>query len=165
LRLFLSGNPTATELLWLTDGLYETRTVLGDELIAIRGSLLSARRIRNAYLGYATQQLKRVLTRDGDEGREAPRKAAKHARHLMRLVNQGFELYTTGGLTIRLPDPERYRSFGEQVAEDAKAAAPFLAEAEVRFREAKSALPDEPDTAPAEAWLLRVRKQFWDAGE
>lgn len=52
--LALTVNPTVTELLWLPDHLYETRTALGDELIGIRGCLLSAKRVRDAYLGYAT---------------------------------------------------------------------------------------------------------------
>lgn len=54
-RLILAGNPTASELLWLPDGLYETRTPLGDEMIALRAAFLSGKAVRNAYLGYATQ--------------------------------------------------------------------------------------------------------------
>ncbi|HEU5352848.1 MAG TPA: nucleotidyltransferase domain-containing protein [Actinocrinis sp.] len=54
-RLMLAGNPTATELLWLPDDLYETRTALGEEAIALRGAFLSAKRVRDAYLGYAAQ--------------------------------------------------------------------------------------------------------------
>ncbi|MEY9963783.1 hypothetical protein ABIA33_001816 [Streptacidiphilus sp. MAP12-16] len=63
-RLILSSNPTASELLWLD--VYDVRTPLGDELIALRGSLLSAPGVRNAYLGYATQQFRKLLTRDPD---------------------------------------------------------------------------------------------------
>ena len=81
----------------------------------------------------------------------------------MRLVDQGFELYTTGSLRIRLDDPARYREFGEQVAADPRAAVPFMADAEARFDAAKSVLPDEPDVVAVEAWLLRVRRAFWDA--
>ncbi|MDO0929270.1 nucleotidyltransferase domain-containing protein [Streptomyces sp. TG1A-8] len=68
-RLALGGNPTATELVWLPDELYEVRTPLGDELIGIRGSLLCAQRVRDAYLGYATQQFRRLRARGG---RSAP---------------------------------------------------------------------------------------------
>jgi uncharacterized protein len=50
-RLALGGNPTVMELVWLPDELYEVRTPLGDELIGIRSSFLSAKRVRNAYLG------------------------------------------------------------------------------------------------------------------
>ena len=163
-RLFLSCNPTAMELLWLPDDLYETRTPLGDEAIAVRGSFLSARRVRSAYLGYATQQFRKLLLRDQGSSASTPARLAKHARHLMRLVDQGHELYTTGYVRVRLADPERYRAFGERVAADVQAAAPFMAEAQERFACARSVLPAEPDYAVAEDWLLRVRRAFWMDG-
>ena len=159
-RLILNGNPTAAELLWLPADLYEVRTTLGDEAIGIRTAFLSAKHVRNAYLGYADQQFRKLLSRGPDD---APKKTAKHARHLMRLVNQGHELLTTGHVTIRLPDPERYLAFGEQVAKDPEAARPFMAEAGARFDAARSVLPEEPDSAAVEDWLLRVRREFWVA--
>lgn len=159
-RLILACNPTAAELLWLPDDLYETRSALGDEAIGLRGAFLSAKRTRDAYLGYATQQFRKLLAHGDDP---VPARTAKHARHLMRLVHQGFELYTTGFVRIRLEDPDRYREFGEQVAADPRAAVPFMADAEARFDAARSVLPDEPDFAAVQDWLLRVRRAFWDA--
>ncbi|MEZ0093080.1 DNA polymerase beta superfamily protein [Streptacidiphilus sp. EB129] len=162
-RLILAGNPTATELLWLPEDLYESRTPLGDEAIALRTAFLSAKRTRDAYLGYATQQFRKLLNRgDGAFSGETRNRAAKHARHLMRLVDQGFELYTTGNVVIRLADPQRYLAFGEQVAANPQVAVPFMAEAETRFGTARTALPEQPDTAAVEAWLLRVRRAFWE---
>jgi hypothetical protein len=157
-RLALGGNPTASELLWLPDDLYEVRTPLGDEAIALRTAFLSAGRVHDAYLGYATQQFRKLLSRDPTWSQA---KIAKSARHLMRLVDQGYELYTTGRVTIRLTDPERYRAFGERVAADPETTRPFMAEAEERFATARTVLPDEPDTAQVEDWVLRVRKAFW----
>ena len=63
-RLLLTANPTVTELLWLPENLYETRTPLGAELIDIRSAFLSAQRVRDAYLGYASQQLRRLVNRE-----------------------------------------------------------------------------------------------------
>ena len=160
-RLFLSGNPTAMELLWLPDDLYETRTPLGDEAIALRSAFLSAQRTKAAYMGYATQQFRKLQLRDEGSSRAEPGRIAKHARHLMRLVEQGFELYTTGRMQIRLTDPERYLAFGERVEADPRAAAPFMAAAEERFASARTVLPSEPDYAAAEAWLIKIRKHFW----
>jgi hypothetical protein len=65
-------------------------------------------------------------------------------------------------MVIRLADPERYLSFGEQVAADPQTAVPFMAEAQARFGSARTALPVEPDTAAVQAWLLRVRRTFWE---
>ncbi|WP_243718717.1 nucleotidyltransferase domain-containing protein [Actinomadura sp. KC06] len=88
--LCLGMNPTVTELIWLPDGLYETRTALGEQLISIRTAFLSARRVKDAYLGYAVSQFKRLETRgDGSFSADTRKRTAKHARHLARLVHQG----------------------------------------------------------------------------
>ena len=89
-RLLMGGNPTVNEILWLDD--YEVRTALGEELISIRGAFLSAGRVKGAYLGYATQQFNRLLTRGRFSSDIPERRVAKHARHLKRLVVQGSVL-------------------------------------------------------------------------
>ncbi|SCL14087.1 hypothetical protein GA0070624_0318 [Micromonospora rhizosphaerae] len=172
-RLALSGNPTATELMWLPDDCYETRTEFGERLIAIRSAFLSAPRVRDAYLGYATQQFRRLASRDADgsRSRRGVRRAelessqaggrlrsAKHARHLARLVHQGRLLYATGVLQIRLDDPEWFRAFGERVAGGAlDEARALIAEAERDFDSVRTPLPDRPDEETVERWLLDVR--------
>lgn len=153
--LALSANPTVTELLWLTD--YETQTELGRELIGIRTAFLCAPRVRDAYLGYADQQLSRLLHKGAD------RRTPKHARHLLRLLHQGEQLYATGTLTVRLTDPRRYHDFGAAVAADPAVARTALDEATQRFSTLESVLPDRPDEATVEAWLLRVRAHHLDS--
>ncbi|MFF1543275.1 DNA polymerase beta superfamily protein [Streptomyces sp. NPDC058291] len=161
-RLALAGNPTVMELVWLPDELYEVRTPLGDELVGLRQTLLGARRVRNAYLGYATQQFRKLHNRqDGPRTAALAQRTAKHARHLRRLCTQGYELYTTGRLTIRVEDPESYHRFGEQVAADPETAQPLLRRFEEAFAETRSALPDQPDDRAADAWLRRVRREFY----
>lgn len=161
-RLALGGNPTVMELVWLPPELYEVRTPLGDELIGIRGSLLCAKRVRDAYLGYASQQFRRLEQRgDGSFSADTRKRTAKHARHLKRLCHQGLELYTTGRLTVRVDDAQSYHDFGEQVAEDSNAARPLLAEYEAAFNENRSVLADQPDEAASEDWLRRVRAHFY----
>jgi predicted nucleotidyltransferase len=103
LRLLLGSNPTVSELLWLER--YDVRTPLGDELVGLRGSLLSERGVRDAYLGYAGQQFRKLLTR----GPDVRGRAAKHARHLVRLLRQAEQLHRTGALTVRLDDPGEVR--------------------------------------------------------
>ncbi|MFF4833627.1 DNA polymerase beta superfamily protein [Streptomyces sp. NPDC001315] len=163
-RLALGGNPTVMELAWLPDELYEVRTPLGDELIAIRASFLSARRVRDAYLGYATQQFRKLQSRgDGSFSSDTRKRTAKHARHLKRLCAQGYELYATGRLSIRVEDPESYHRFGEQAAADPVTALPLLRRFEEDFQETRSVLPEQPDEAAADAWLRRVRAHFYAA--
>jgi predicted nucleotidyltransferase len=156
--LAMSGNPTASELMWLPDDLYDVREPLGDELIAIRRAFLSAPKVRDAYLGYAAQQLGRLVNKDVRDVN--PAKIAKHARHLARLAHQGATLYETGELVIRLADPEWYRDFGLRVAADPEVAREELTRAEQRFAEARPAIPDAPDEPVIEAWLQRVRAEI-----
>lgn len=161
-RLILGCNPTVSELLWLPDDLYEVRTPLGQEAIAIRSAFLSAPRVRNAYLGYATQQFTKLKARgDGSFSADTRKRTAKHARHLARLCDQGYELYAHGRLKIRLDNPGFYMNFGEQVASgDLDTAESLLAAAEANFNETRSALPDQPDERTVEDWLLRVRREY-----
>ncbi|MER8183498.1 nucleotidyltransferase domain-containing protein [Kitasatospora sp. NPDC094015] len=154
-RLALGGNPTASELVWLPEELYEVRTALGEELIGLRRSFLSEGAVRRSYLGYAGQQFRKLANRDRTDTAGLAR-AAKHARHLVRLVEQGLALHETGEVVIRLADPERVRELGERFAAEPEQAADLLAEAERRF-DRPGSLPAEPDEAPVEAWLRRVR--------
>lgn len=158
-RLALSGNPTVSELMWLSDDLYEVRTELGDDLIAIRRSFLSAKRVRDAYLGYATQQFRKLEARgDGSFSADTRKRTAKHARHLWRLCYQGMQLYRGGDLEIRVEDPAAFLAFGEQVAAgDIGRARDLMAVYEREFDEIRSPLPDRPDEATVERWLLAVR--------
>lgn len=157
--LCLAGNPTVMELLWLPDDLYELRTTLGDDLIGIRSAFLSAKKVRDAYLGYAVQQFRRLANRgDGSFGADLRKRTAKHARHLARLVHQGLTLYQTGRLTVRLDDPAWYRAFGDSVAEgDIGAARHLIESAQTRFDAARTPLPDHPDHDTVDRWLQAVR--------
>lgn len=160
-RLILGGNPTASEILWLEK--YEQISPLGLELIHIRGAFLCAAKVKGAYLGYADQQFKKLLARgDGSFNSDIPaRRAAKHARHLMRLVEQGYQLYTTGALNIRVEDPARCIDFGLAAAADPHSATPYMAEAEARFAAARTVLPAAPRIEIVEDWLRRVRDHYY----
>jgi len=156
--LALSCNPTAMELIWLES--YETATALGRELVAIRDSFLSAHRVRNSYLGYASQQLAKIKTR----GPDARIRSEKHARHLVRLLEQGTVLHRTGQLTIRLPDPEWVADMGVEIAEHPAQGDSLLRTCEEVF-DRPGALPESPDRQPAEAWLQRVRAAHYTPQE
>lgn len=155
LGLVINGNPTASELLWLDE--WEEMTLWGEELVDLRESFLCAPRVRDAYLGYARQQFHKLQETGGFS--DIPRKRIeKHARHLRRLVEQGYQLYTTGQLNLRVDDPEAIMEFGRRVADDREAARDFMATSVRRFEDAKTVLPQKPDTAVAEDWLINFRK-------
>lgn len=163
--LALGCNPTAMELVWLPDDLYEVRSELGDDLIAIRSAFVSARRVKDAFLGYSTQQFRRLEARgDGSFSADTRKRTAKHARHLARLVHQGLSLYRTGHLEVRLPNPDWYHGFGERVASgDLDEARFVLSQAETDFAGIRSPLPDRPDEDTVERWLQAVRAAFYRA--
>lgn len=162
IKLALNVNPTVTELLWLDE--YENQTEFGSSLIDIRESFLSKNRVRNAYLGYATQQFQRLAQRgDGSFSADTRKRTAKHARHLARLLKQGVQLYSSGKLTVKLEDPEWYMKFGESIAnggdlEDAKA---LIRLAETDFNVINSPLPEKPNEIKAEQYLQKVRRYFY----
>jgi uncharacterized protein len=164
--LMLKGNPTVMEICWLNE--YEVMTLEGEALIAIRSSFPSAPAVRNAYLGYATQQFTRIRNRgDGSFSADTRKRTAKHARHLWRLIYQGCELHATGCLPVLL-SPSRAascREFGERAAAgDLDVAAEALRSAGARF-DRPGVLPDRPDEAAAEAWLQDVRRAYWKEGQ
>lgn len=160
--LCLSANPTVTELLWLPDDCYVEKHALGNELLAIRQTLLGAHQVRNAYLGYATAQFKRLRNRSTTFSSDTQARTAKHARHLLRLIANGTQLYLTGHLDVRLANPAYYHEFGQLVVDDpaegVRHAQNALDMASATLDTVTSPLPDRPDTTAAEAWLQRVRK-------
>jgi hypothetical protein len=166
LGLVLKCNPSVTELLWLGDQLdsyEELDAPWGYDLIYMRKSFLSAPLVKNAYLGYATQQFKKLISRgDGTFGPDLGKRTQKHARHLRRLVEQGFEMYTTGTLTVQVADPEAIHEFGRRVEENPEVAIAYMARAEANFADAQSCLPEHPDAEKAERWLIHLRKQNWE---
>jgi hypothetical protein len=149
------------ELLWLPDSLYEVRTPLGRRLIEMRSSFLSAKRVQDAFLGYATQQFQR-LSREGKFADVPVSRVEKHARHLLRLVEQGTHLWATGRLEVEVTDPKRVFDFARRVAAGDIAAAQWaMMRARETFARVTTVLPVEPDERVVEAWLLDVRRRFY----
>ena len=161
--LLLNCNPTVTELLWLPDEFYLTVHPEGLALIAIREKFLSAKAVRNAYLGYATQQFRKLNDRgDGSFSADTRKRTEKHARHLKRLCWQGFTLYSEGWLPITVEDPDSYHEFGRAVADDASHAGAMIAEYEGLFNTTETVLPENPDEDAAVQWLLEVRDRHYE---
>ncbi len=156
--LALKCNPTITELLWLDS--YEVRTTDGDVLIAMRSLFLSAPYVRNAHLEYATQQFRKLSNRGGTFSSDLGKRTEKHARHLLRLLKQGFDLYSTGHLSVLLDDPERYHQFGRDVAQDPSLAAAAIGRYEALFDATTSLLPDKPDADLVNAALIDIRRGY-----
>jgi hypothetical protein len=158
-RLAKGCNPSVLELLWL--GAYEQQTSLGYSLIVIRNHFLSARRVKDAYMGYATQQLRRMDVPADGSPVERPAKMAKHARHVARLLYQGYQLYRTSTLPVKLPNAALIREIGEAAAEgDNGPLRRYFTSHEAKFNANPSTLPDEPDLPIIDSWLHEVRMSY-----
>ncbi|MFG2568931.1 DNA polymerase beta superfamily protein [Streptomyces sp. NPDC048567] len=152
-ELALRANPNVLECLHspLVDHVDDT----GRELLALRGAFLS-RRAHDSFVRYALAQRRKLEADVRVHG--APR--WKHAMHLLRLLASCRDLLRTGELTIEVGDareallavkrgevpwPEVVRRMTLLAAENDEAAA-------------TSPLPDEPDRARIEDFLVRTRR-------
>lgn len=162
--LLLSCNPSMMELLWLPPELYTTiYPGLGRELVELRPVFLSAHAVRSAYFGYAVQQFRRLENRtDGTFSSDVRTRTLKHARHLWRLLQQGYQVYSTGHLDVRLSEDkiQACRQFAERAVVDPVFAREELAAYESGFDTVTTPLPAVPDTATVDGWLRHVRREL-----
>lgn len=167
LRLALKGHPTVLLLLFVPPELTLVETELGTELRGLRGAILSKRAGRG-YLGYLGGQRERLLGTRGQKRVNRPELVeahgfdTKYAMHATRLGYQGLELLETGRVTLPMPTRSRVmairlgeRSFDEVLAE--------IDELELRLAAAleKTALPDRPDRAAVDAFLVDAYRRAW----
>ncbi|MEV6103578.1 nucleotidyltransferase domain-containing protein [Streptomyces sp. NPDC051940] len=152
--LALAGNPNLLEV--LHSPVVERCTELGEELRALGPAFLS-RRVHRTFGRYADRQLARAESRRERDG--GPK--WKHVLHLLRLLLSAEHLLRTGGMDIGVgPYRERLLAVGrgETDWDDVLAWRGEL----VRGVDAAlehSPLPEEPDTARVEAWLMSVRRR------
>lgn len=160
--LALKGNPTILELMWLPE--YTVTTTLGESLRRLRYKFLSEKPIRNAYGGYAYQQIARLQRREaeGKDGfsSDTRKRKAKHARHCFRLLLQGRELLETGNVRIKLTDEEvaKLRWISEQSTE---VLVEEFEKERRKFDAAQSRVPYWADVDAVEHFILSVRREHW----
>ena len=158
-RLAASCNPTILETLWTDAEDVISVNAYGNELIQLRTDFLSASGVRNAYLGYATSQLRRMTQAHTDVS--DPRRA-KHAKQLRRLLMAGYQLWSTGDMRVKVDDPEDFHMFGERCRADATNALieSVITDYTILFDETPTALPNEPDLSRAHDLVKRVRNAY-----
>ena len=161
LTLVLKGNPTVSELLFLSEHEHVDPRI--EDLVAERHRLLGATSIRSAYVGYSVAQAKRLQNRKA-EGREGfnsdlAKRTAKHGRHCFRLLLQAEQLLSTGSLTVDVSDRrDEILAIGELAETDVDAFTAKFEEMKTRVDAMPSVLPNEPDRSWAEAWLINFRR-------
>jgi RNA repair pathway DNA polymerase beta family len=97
-------------------------------------------------------------------GRVAMHGNTKFAMHMVRLGIQGVELMRTGAITLPIPEPDltwlRELRRGEHTKEEALDRAAEL-EAEIDRVTADSPLPERPDHAALDRWLVDLHRRHW----
>jgi uncharacterized protein len=169
LRLALKGNPSILKLLFVPDEHLVTVTDAGRALQKLTEKIVSKRAGR-AFLGYMHAQHERLLgVRGSRHGTRKDRLGpdgydTKYAMHVLRLGYQGIELMETGELA--LPMQGWPRDFLLEVRSGKHKLDTVTNYADVLKNRLEgllttSKLPEEPDTASVERWMLsEYRKQI-----
>jgi predicted nucleotidyltransferase len=157
-RLALKANPNVLETLWTPKVLHADE--IAQRLRSIRNAFLS-RLIYQTYSGYVLSQFRRMANGYAKTGSYKP----KHAMHLIRLLHSDIAAVRDGEIRI---DVAEHREellairAGTLHFEQAKARALELdAQFQVAFR--NTTLPEHPDFAAADEFLIWARRRMVDA--
>ncbi|GIH27681.1 nucleotidyltransferase [Acrocarpospora phusangensis] len=146
--LALAGNPTVLECLW--SPIVEKITPVGTELVALRRAFLS-QRVRQSFLEYAAAQFKRLNP-------ESPK--WKQAMHMIRLLLSGRHLVLHGEPLVQV-GAHRDRLLAVRRGELSWAeVAAWRDDLTAGLGASPCALPENPDRAAVEDFLVAVRKSM-----
>ncbi len=166
-RMALKGSPTVLLLLFTSGDDLLVRTELGAELQALAPAFVS-RRAGRSFLGYLDAQRRGLLgEREASRARERSSTHGydtKYAMHALRIGHQGHELLTTGRISLPVAEPARSElrrvRAGEPAIEEVVDA---LHDAAGRLERALlcADVPDEPDRAAVDRFLLDAYERAW----
>jgi predicted nucleotidyltransferase len=156
LGMALKANPNVLECLYTP--LVELATPLAQDLLAMRAAFLSTL-IYQTYNGYALSQFRKLE----QDLRATGAIRWKHAMHLIRLLLAGIATLREGAVPVRVEDAYRERLLairrGEvQWAEVDVWRLALHHEFDAAFTATR--LPERPDYAAANAFLLRARRSM-----
>lgn len=169
--LAAAGNPSILTLLYVPEDAILHINEYGMELRQNRDIFLS-KQMAKPFGGYLHQQRLGLLglrsngTRN--QGRRDLREKhgfdTKFAAHMVRLGYQGVEMLERGTMTLPMPDSQRKRLLELRRGERSKEWA--LAEAEKYEQKigelaTSSRLPDHPDWAKINRWVVEAHQRFW----
>ncbi|MEQ7006861.1 nucleotidyltransferase domain-containing protein [Actinopolymorpha sp. B17G11] len=171
LRLAIKGNPTVMLPLFAPEESLVVVTPLGEELRSLRTAFMSRLAVER-FLGYMRSQHERML---GQSKRNVPNRPeliekygwdVKYGSHALRLAYQGFEIASTGSLSLPLPDRERARVLAVkrgEVDRDEVSAEISRMEDAVRtlLDQDRSPLPHTADLDRISAWAIDTQRWHW----
>lgn len=133
----------------------------GKQLLLLWPHLVSRRQARDAFLGYARNQFKKMMDQ---EAVDTPR-VWKFGTTYLRVLQQGIDLQETGTYSLAITDPA-WRAQLMAVREGRCTRGQIIDNAlrlqERLFRaETQSVLPEAPNLDAVNQFLLQVRRDFW----
>ncbi len=158
--------------LFAPEGSLVVVTPLGEEVRDLRSAFLSRVAVER-FLGHMRSQHERML---GQSARHVPNRPeliakygwdVKYGSHALRLAYQGFEIASTGSLSLPLPAEERRRVLaverGEVDRDDVSSEISRL-EGAVRtlLDEDRSPLPGIADLDRVSAWAIDAQRRHWN---
>lgn len=173
LRLAMQGNPTILNLLFVPQLECIQCDARGAQLQELAPWIVS-RQAGKRYLGYMESQRMRLLGERGQKKVNRPALEAKYgydtkyAMHLLRLGYQGIELLSKGRISMPLDNDNGWRDYihgvrvGKQSLQDVLTVAGNF-ERELKDLLMTSPLPEKPDTARVEEWMLNMYLENWKA--
>ena len=169
-HLAMKGSPTVLLLFFVEGEHVLERSPIGEDLQALAPAFLSQRTGR-AFLGYLDAQARSLRgERHATRTRELSAKHGydtKFAMHALRIAHQGLELLGGGRISLPVGEPARTRLRAVRAGD--VPLPEVLAEIDdVRDRLAAAAasaeLPEQPDAARIDAFLLSAHQRFWERG-
>lgn len=167
--LALQGNPTVITPLFAPADAIVHITPAGEDLRA-NADMIVSRQAGHRFIGYLRGQRERMLNGTVDKRVNRPELVerygfdVKFAGHMVRLGVQGVELLETGRMTLPMPDPWRtwIRDLrqGRHTQQEAIDAAAEL-EARLDALTWTADLPEHPDKARANRWLIETYQTKW----
>lgn len=170
MRLALAGNPTVLLPLFVPREHILACTGLGAALRDMREVILS-RQAGHRFAGYLDAQRRSLLSRDG-KGRDVTRPElieaygfdTKFCAHMVRLGLQGVELLRDGWISLPVPEPDRTWLIELRTGQHSMTEALDRAdecERQIAKLLSTSLLPEKPDYAAADAWLVQAYQRAW----
>ena len=169
--LALKGNPSILLLFNVPDAKCLVLTDLGCELRDLAWAFAS-RKAGAAFLGYMQQQRQRLMGERGQMNVKRPELIerygfdTKYAGHIVRLGFQGVDYMTSGRFPIPMPQHQRDYILAVrtgQVTENEVLTRAGELEAELKDAIDSSYLPEQPDYAAVNAFLIRAYQTVWAA--
>lgn len=170
MRLALKGNPSILIPLFVPEHDVVTENQHG-RYLREHPELVVSREAGARFLGYMTAQRERLV---GERGRGSMPKRpelieqygfdTKYAYHMIRLGMQGYELMTTGRITLPMPEPTRTwltdLRVGRHTLQEAMARVDDV-ERQLKLAIDTSDLPEHPDYSKANAFLIDTYQEMW----